>query len=75
MLENKNQELINAIKEGKLYDYISNNYTKFTDYELSTIIKEQDYIIYQLKKRDFVDKEDIEELEDEMIEVLADRLQ
>lgn len=41
------QELINACKENKLYDFIALNYNKFSKQELATIIKECAYLMYQ----------------------------
>lgn len=40
------QEIIQAIKKGKLYDYISNNYWKMSKEHLRDLILEIIYMIY-----------------------------
>lgn len=40
------RELLNAIKEGNLYDYVANNHHKFSVGELARVIMELDYAIY-----------------------------
>lgn len=40
------QEIIQAIKKGKLYDYISNNYWKMSKEHLRDLILEITYMIY-----------------------------
>ena len=57
-------EIINAIKEDTLYDYIANNYYQFDKYDLKDILLE---IIY-------VTDDYILENENELIENLKERL-
>ena len=37
------EELIKAVKEDNLYDFIANNYTRFSQYELARIAMELDF--------------------------------
>ena len=43
----KREELRNALQNGRLFDYISNNYYQFNSGELKDIIKELDFLIYE----------------------------
>lgn len=40
------QEIIQAIKKGKLYDYIANNFYKISKEDLRDLILEITYMIY-----------------------------
>ena len=59
------EEMIEAIENDTFYDFISNNYYRFTKDELATIIKEFEYTRYEVEKRgyEFVPRL-IENLED-----------
>ena len=46
-MEEKYKELIEACREGKLYDFISNEAYRFTKDELIAILKNLDYAIYR----------------------------
>jgi len=46
-MEDKYEELIEACREGKLYDFISNEYHRFDKQELIEIIKNLDYAVYK----------------------------
>ena len=44
------QALIEALKEGNLYDFMANNYHKFSKEELVYIIKELDFALWDIDK-------------------------
>ena len=60
------QEMIESIENDTFYDFIANNYHRFTKDELATIIKEFDYTRYTIETYGYADfrKELIENLEE-----------
>ena len=46
MNKTRNNEFKEALKNGRLFDYISNSCNQFSKSELADIIKEFDYLIY-----------------------------
>ena len=64
MLEvNKMNELLNAIENGTLYDYISNNYYDLNKYQLRTIILE---LLWALRIDEDALKEAMESIKEEL---------
>ena len=63
----KREELRNALQNGRLFDYIANNYYQFNCGELKDIIKELDFLIYER----FGETETLE-IERELIKALED---
>lgn len=47
------QEMIESIENDTFYDFIANNYHRFTKDELATIIKEFEYTRYEVEKRGY----------------------
>ena len=52
----KRNEIIQAMKDNHLYDYVANNYYNFSKEELRDIILELDYLLFvhDIKERDAV---------------------
>lgn len=46
-MENKYEELVEACREGHLYDFIANEEWRFSKNELVQILKNLDYAIYE----------------------------
>ena len=44
------QEMIESIKNDLFYDFIANNYYRFSKIELATIIKEFEFTRYEVEK-------------------------
>lgn len=47
------EEMIESIENDTFYDFIANNYHRFTKDELATIIKEFEYTRYEVEKRGY----------------------
>lgn len=63
------QEMIESIENDTFYDFISNNYHRFTKDELATIIKEFEYTRYRTEKYGCID------FREELIENLEERFE
>ena len=48
----KKFEIMNAVKEDKLFDFVATHYWQMNKEDLVDIIKELDYAIYRLKYRE-----------------------